>query len=488
MALMNIFPESHTKLIQAHAFRQEPLFRNAMSSDLLPNHLQNQNYVRYHDAISRFSESRAPVQSGHEMRNSKPSSKEATDGDTLQDDREVLSSDIVQKLEKVLKPQLSKKYRKLVDSTSKSPTSLWDQSTYHTTSAIIGHILFNEHQKLPTQGAKANCISSEHLFLDIVPGLSNLLSHLQKDDDFVVEGSHDSLVFRLVPQVTEHIPSLSPIATQLPDLFIEFHLGSEQTAVFQRVTAVYEQTSADVMLTGFAADMRLKGGIIQVKKNEHEDSLGPSMQTWIRKTQSTIIQGGHIRAHSPIVKVTLPQFLWPKDETKDTAAKKEQSRMKKDVTAVPYFFASVEHRQAIPMNFMGFHLVLTTREGGKLGGRGYELKLSTKTLWLDSDQAKQKAERETFYQAAYRLATLVDQAARGSIPASRSISHINKHEQQATSQALNTAKEDDIGTSATTTPFLNGGDVAKEEHVENATEDVPSHFEHKPQRAWAFES
>jgi hypothetical protein len=212
------------------------------------------------------------------------------------------------------------------------------------------------------------------------------------------------------------------------------------------------------------------------------------MQIWIRKTQSAITQGGRIRVHSPIVKVTIPQFLWWKGGAKDTSVKKEQSRMKKDVTAVPYFFASVEHRQAIPMNFEGFPLVLTSREGGKLGGRGYELKLSTKALWPDSDTAKLKAEPEAFYQAAYRLARLVDQAARGDLPVTRSVSHINRHEQQAMSQVLDTAKEYDAGTSATAPSFLDGGDVAQEEHVESAIGDVPSHFEHKPQRAWAFGS
>jgi len=422
------------------------------------------------------------------MRDSKHLSKEAIEADMLQDNREALSSDIVQKLEKVLKPQLSKQYRKYVDSTSKSSTSLWDQSSYFTNSAVIGHILFKKHQKIPAQSVKVNSLSSERLFVDIVPGLPNLLSYLQKDDGFVVEGSHDSLVFRLVPQFTEHVPSLPPIAAQLPDLFIEFHLGSDQTAMFQRVTAVYEQTSADVMLTGFSTDMRLKSGITQAKETQYEDALGPSMEIWIRKTQSAIAQGGRIRAHSPIVKVTMPQFLWCKGESTDTTVKKKQLRMEKDVTAIPYFFASVEHRQAISMNFEGFPLVLTSREGGKLGGRGYELKLSTKALWLDSDKAKQKAERETFYQAAYRLARLVDQAARGSLPVASSVSHINKHEQQATSQAPDTVKEDDSGTSATETSSLDGGDITQEEHVQSAIEDIPSHSEHKKQRVWAFGS
>jgi hypothetical protein len=418
------------------------------------------------------------------MSDSKSLSKEATDAAMFQDVGKALSSDIVQKLENVLRPKLSSKYRMHVDSASRSSASLWDQSSLCITSAIIGHILFNEHQKIPAKSAKySDRLSSEHLFVDIVPGLSNLLSYLQKNDDFVVEGSHDSLVFRLVPRVAEHISSLSPIALQLPDLFIEFRLdtslGSEQTAMFQRVTAVYEQTSADIMFTRFAADMRLKRAIIQTKEIEYEGALGPSMQTWIRKTQSAITQGGRIRAHSPIVEVTIPQFLCRKGEAKDKAVKKDQLQIEKDVTVVPYFFASVEHRQTIPMNFEGFPLVLTNREGGKLGGRGYELKLSTKALWLDRDEVKQNAEQNAFYQAAYRLARLVNQAARGNLPVTRSFSHTSKHEQQNMSQVLDTTKESDIRTSATQLSSFDGGDVIQQEQVRSTIEDVSSHFEHR---------
>ena len=481
---MNAFPESHAKLILPHEFCRDTLLQDAISSSLLPKHLQNQNYIRYHDSIPRSSASRASVHSGHDTSDSKPLSKEATKVAILQGDCETLSSDIVRKVEKALRPQLSTKYRMHVDSTSRSSTSLWDQSSYYVTSAVIGHILLNEHQKIPAESAKADCLSSEHLFVDIVPGLSNLLSYLQKRDDFVVEDSHDSIVFRLVPQITEHTPSLPPAAAQLPDLFIEFRLsaslGSEQTATFQRVTAVYEQTSADVMLTSFAADMRLKSGIIQAKETEYEDALGTPMQIWIRKTQSAIAQGGRIRAHSPIVKVTIPQFLRHKGEATNTAVKKEQLRIKKDVTAVPYFFASVEHRQAIPMNFEGFPLVLTNREGGKLGGRGYELKLSTKVLWLDGDKAERKAERETFYQAAYRLARLVDQTARGYLPVPRTVSHTSKHEQQAD---VVTPKESGTGMSAPQMLSLDDGDITQEEHVQSPVEDVPCHFEYKKQCA-----
>ncbi len=414
---MNAFPESHAKLILPHEFRRDTLLQDAISSSLLPKHLQNQNYIRYHDSIPRSSVSRASVHSGHDMSGSKPLSKEATKVAILQGDWETLSSDIVRKLEKALRPQLSTKYRMHVDSTSRSSTSLWDQSSYYVTSAVIGHILLNEHQKIPAESAK----------------------------------------FRLSAS-----------------------LGSEQTATFQRLTAVYEQTSADVMLTSFAADMRLKSGIIQAKETEYEDALGTPMQIWIRKTQSAIAQGGRIRAHSPIVKVTIPQFLRYKGEATNTAVKKEQLRIKKDVTAVPYFFASVEHRQAIPMNFEGFPLVLTNREGGKLGGRGYELKLSTKVLWLDGDEAKRKAERETFYQAAYRLARLVDQAARGYLPLPRTVSHTSKHEQQAD---VVTPKESDSRMSAPQMLSLDDGDITQEEHVRSPVEDVPCYFEYKKQCA-----
>ena len=489
MALMNVFPESHAKLIQAHEFHGESLLQGAMFSDLLPQHLQHQNYIRYHDAIPRSNMLHAPVHSDHKTGDSNPLPKEAIEGETLQDGCGVLSSGVVQKLEKVLKPQLSKAYRTHVDSTSKSSTSLWDQPSYNIMSAVIGHVLLNKHQKTPTESTKANDLSSGHLFLDVVPGLPNLLSYLQKDD-FAVQSSCDSLVFRLVPQVAGHIPPLSPIAAQLPDLFIEFRLdtspGSERTAMFRRATAIYEQTSADVILPSFVADLRLKSGIIQAKEAEYEDALGPSMQSWIYKTQSAIAQGGRIRAHSPIVKVAIPQFLWHKGEVKDTTMKKEGSRKKMDVTAVPYFFASVEHRQAIPMNFEGYSLVLTSREGGKLAGRGYELKLSTKALWLDGDEAKQKSERAAFYQASYRLARLVDQAARGNLPITRSVAHISKHEQQVTSQALETAKEDDVEKSATQMPSLGADDIAQEEHTQSAVEDVPPDFEHKKQRSLAI--
>src|SRR6266480_2541679 len=139
MALMNAFPESHAKLILPHEFRRDTLLQDAISSSLLPKHLQNQNYIRYHDSIPRSSVSRASVHSGHDMSGSKPLSKEATKVAILQGDWETLSSDIVRKLEKALRPQLSTKYRMHVDSTSRSSTSLWDQSSYYVTSAVIGH-------------------------------------------------------------------------------------------------------------------------------------------------------------------------------------------------------------------------------------------------------------------------------------------------------------------------------------------------------------
>jgi len=376
------------------------------SSELLPPLLQRQEYVRYQSVLRRSDGSDGQVNATEEspiIDDARPASSNTTSSPTDIDNLKPLLPAIGRELDIPVDgyvPQSSSDVMPGVDS------SLWQQLYQDETSASVGHVLFPIQREL-----------QRSTFVDVVPCLHQLLSFLQQGQTESYE-CYSSLVFRLAPFIrTRDVPEeVRRVADFMPDIFVEFPVNNpsdlNKDQALPIVSAVLNHKSAFLMFPHLASDLRIDRMVKQTQRIQREAVLGPSMQEWIQKTQEGINLGETVQAHSSRVHIAItPQFLSALGSDTKEARAKELSQGGTPLTT-PYFYATVEHRQRVSMTFEGYPLILTSREGGKLGGRGSELKLLMPSSHPYNIKEK-STEREIFYRAAYRLAKLVDDAVHG---------------------------------------------------------------------------
>lgn len=416
--------------------------QQSLASEFLPQPLQKYNYIRYQTAQIRSDEQKdktASKESDKKLANNIDQSSATqnfhldnakaqeivTQQQMSQEPNVSLRRTFMSELEnKLAFPTARFQHQDSIKVPLDSKSSLWQQAYLDETSASIGHVLFVAQKdrmlkKIP--GSEGFRLSQGTTFVDVIPGLRYLIPYLQGAQKELHE-CYSSLVFRLIPfprQENKMPKLLTKLGQYVPDIYVEFPIHHLQDSngdnTIPRVTAALKQIAKPVALPHLACDLKFCRSITQTHNAGEEAILGATMQEWIKKTQEAINKGGRIRAHSSMVQVAItPPVLSALGlDLSETRAKQlsivPNANARYPNIGATYLFTTVEHRQCIPMTFEGYPLLLTSREGGKLGGRGYELKLSMPPSLAHDGEAR-RADREAFYQSAYRFAKLVDDA------------------------------------------------------------------------------
>lgn len=424
--------------------------QQSLASEFLPQPLQKYNYTRYQTAQVRSDEpKRDKTVSENEQKivndvNHSPAMQDSqlddaklraivTQQQISKEPDAALRRTVMFELEnKLTFPTARFQDQDLTEAPENSKSSLWQQPYHDDVSASIGNVLFVAQKDRMIKlipGSHGFRLSQGTTFVDVVPGLRYLIPYLQGDQNASHE-CHSSLVFRLIPFTrregqTPKVPA--KLGQYMPDIYVEFPIRHSQDSngdnALPKVTAVLKQLTKPVMLPHLACDLKFQRRITQIQNARDKAVLGAMMQTWIDKTQEAIDNGGRVRAHSSTVQVAItPAVLSALGLTlSETRAKKPSIAPNANApypnVGATYLFTTVEHRQSIPMAFEGYPLLLTSREGGQLGGRGYELKLSMPASLAHG--GAMRADREAFYQSAYRFAKLVDDAVHGRLPKNR---------------------------------------------------------------------
>lgn len=484
--ICSMIPESQSKILQVPTNLENIDRLPSVAAESLPQHLQTHGFLRRQAAVWRYNE------------------LAETNGTT--DDRSLVESPIMTLtnssenavLDDVQLPlhnslrigldthqnQASTKYGQ------DTRASLWEQPFQHVTSAAVGHALFPTPPKIrkplskrrmaaiestrpgTTESPEPEPMPREAWFADGIPGLQDLLSSLQQNSK-EPQSTQSSLVFRLVPyrRHLEIPPELKlKLADAMPDIFVEFPVGSSYDAYSNErqptVTAVLRQKSAILMLPQLPVDLKFTRSMIQMQQVKEEPVLGAEFHDWVKNTEEIITRPGPVRPHAPLANVAInPRAMFAMGLSLGRQTLQALSKMP-DLVA-PYFFTTVEHRQSIPMSFEGYPLILTSKEGGTFGGRGFELKLSIPPS-LAGALDERRGEQEAFSRTAYRLACTVDDAVQGKLSKKRKTTELR--EQPRTPDAADAASPES-STTEIPTPITNS-DTPTAEVFEDAEQEV----------------
>ena len=303
-------------------------------------------------------------------------------------------------------------------------SSIWKTPPIWSRCATIGTIAFPGSSVTASSEERVlNLDTQNPFFIDNTPGMLQLLSVLPaKTQDPTLR--KDTLSFRLIPSPMQNDPALFP---RLPEVFVEYDVNSladsQPVAALNKVLMLYLHDETQIMQPKRVADLRYtEQAILQCAAKDYAKDLSPDLDSWIDETKQSILGGGRIRPRST-VHINLPHQLVSKLASKpQPKARKPLSERDKRLEAertarITYLFAGVEHRELVPFQSSEFELVYTSREGGKMGGRGGSLSLqqSSKDDRTGSLSAKVQSQRARFITAAFEVLRMVDDAVKGTL-------------------------------------------------------------------------
>ena len=332
-------------------------------------------------------------------------------------------------------------------------TGIWTKAPTWSYSATVGTVAFlAEPSSKKKKEPDGEYDQMERVFVDISPGLLQLLRSGFVDEQRPA-ARKTLLSFRLVPAPQRND---SALLAKLPDIFVEYEVDSlseaQRTAAFNKVSMVLHRMDVDYLSPGHVSDSRYsEQSTIECAAATYNKGFSSELDDWIQQTGASIRGSGRIRPKANL-EIQLPRWISApplankapqgksvysnsRPSRAHISAEKEQQRqaqlaLERTIKA-HYMFASVEHREVIPFEFQGFNLLYTSREGGKIGGRGGSFTLQHKTdEWCTPMKKAAREKRKDFIKASFLLSKLMDDAVRGRLASKSSAKGIESHAEE----------------------------------------------------------
>lgn len=302
--------------------------------------------------------------------------------------------------------------------TDEAPTwaKFWNTRSNVTFSVSLGSVV---HPRDPDSGTTPAAEPSHHArFLRRVPGFPSLLPHLFWDH----KDAANILSFRLL-----HDPWRSS-GPALPDIRLDFeiksetrHIGAPSKVVdFKGLHLISRDLRAFLMLPSHAVDLCFQNQETYHASNEYLETQ-PEIKTFIESTKSNILADNGTLRSPPSVSIHIPSsFIGHGKQAASTNRRKKEpdaGKVPKTVNdtgiLVDYYFAGVEHIQAVGYTFGGYPVRYTSVDGGRLGGKYGDLEIFMPKLEEQPNRDDEAEQREAFVRTAFELVNLVDTAAQG---------------------------------------------------------------------------
>jgi hypothetical protein len=273
---------------------------------------------------------------------------------------------------------------------------LWEETYSGDTCVVVGHILHevsSSKKASITRNKKATIEDST--FVPAAPNLSRLLRSWNRQDDVPEE----SFIIRLIPSPwtaagPESLQQFPPI-----EIFLSIDPDTKEPRL-ENAKAVVDLVVSNIMLPDRNVDLQFRRRKVSCFSPGFP-LRASQIEEFIRSSQLNLFRGDLKTPPSltlPIAKhIAGPHTLAP------------QSKLFPSHMDVEYFFAGLEFRSKLSLEFEGLHLLYTSVECGKADGRRGELSLLNQRLRSDLTGSSTLATPE-FIECAYRLVEALEAA------------------------------------------------------------------------------
>ena len=298
---------------------------------------------------------------------------------------------------------LPKKSMKIKETTLEErprDVAFWSDRVSVQSSALMGTVLYAQTQPSTKDSQEApSFANATRSFSTAVPGISRLLATASTSS----AKSTDSAVMRFLPN-----PFSSPSAKQSPigavalSAFppIEFRFAVDpQTKVMglNFIHAILSNENSDLMLPDSPMDIRFQQKST-ARLHCTKRSLPQGIAKFLEASNLSLDYSRGGLQTPPLLHIPIAAHICTKDALKLLGSDKKYSQPHD----VEYFFAGLEIRKTIAMEFKGWRLLYTSVEAGKAGGRRGELRLRPARI-VESDDPQLETE-EAFLETAFQLA------------------------------------------------------------------------------------